>query len=193
MDPRESYVWNMSELTLVPQYIRSYLTLRCLKKPIPILNQPWQCCIIILPYFVTKKGGKEIKKFALLSSFLVSWSLTSVYIGENLFRIMDTLGWNHFCENILMLMPHRFTKYLYNFSPNYIQNSIFFCQTTEEDDKNALSRLVSTHWNKEKLWPGIKSFFSSLLLLFSTNQTKEDCHTGQKGIRIGFYFENNMS
>ena len=92
MDPRESYVWNMSELTLVPQYIRSYLTLRCLKKPIPILNQPWQCCIIILPYFVTKKGGKEIKKFALLSSFLVSWSLTSVYIGENLFRIMDTLG-----------------------------------------------------------------------------------------------------
>jgi len=37
-----------------------------------------------------------------------------------------------------------------------------------------------------------KFFFSSLLLLFSTNQTKEDCHTGQKGIRIGFYFEKNL-
>ena len=96
----------MSECILVPQYIRSYLKLKCLKKPIPILNQPRQCCIIILPYFVAKKGGKEIKKFALLSSFLVSWSLTSVYIGENLFRIMDTLGWNHFCENILISIPH---------------------------------------------------------------------------------------
>ena len=69
-------------VTKVPQNIRSNLPLKCLKKPILILNQPWQCCIVILPYFVAKKGGKEIKKFALLSSFLVSWSLTSVYIGR---------------------------------------------------------------------------------------------------------------
>ena len=84
-------------------------------------------------------------------------------------------------------MPHHFTKYLSNFSKDCIQNSKKkSCQTTEKDDKNALSRLVSTHWTKEKLWPGIKSFF----LFFTAvvlNQTREDCHTGQKGIKIGFY------
>ena len=85
--------------------IRSNLPLKCLKKPILILNQPWQCCIVILPYFVAKKGGKEIKKFALLSSFLVSWSLTSVYIGRrkpvqnNGYIGLKSFLWKHFNDN----------------------------------------------------------------------------------------------
>ena len=109
---------------------------------------------------------------------------------------MDTLGWNHFFEKNLMLMLDSFTKYLSNSSTNCIENELFLKNLVKpqmhRDNKNTLWRLVSTHCNKEKLWPGIKSFFSSLPLLFSTNLTKEDCHTGQKGIRIGFYFETNV-